>query len=87
MKKDKHITKAQFLIEKPEGDLPRNVFAFFPELKNNNKNTFSCYAHIGQHSVCSLEYASNCEEASPEQYKELMQELESIGYNLEIVKK
>ena len=93
MKKDKHVTKVQFLIEKQEGELPCNVFAFFPEVHYYSKlhpahnDNFSCYAHMGQHSNCHKEYAATCKEASPEQYKDLKAELESIGYNLEIVKR
>lgn len=45
----------------------------------------TCYAHIGQHSECSPEYVANLEKATPEQYADLKDELESIGYNLEII--
>ena len=89
MKQDKHKTKVIFLMEKPEGDLPCNVFAFFPEGKYSHweNGTFSCYAHLGQHSACHIDYANECKEATPEQYKDLKTELEGIGYNLEIVAK
>lgn len=80
-------TLVKFLIEKPEGNLPCNVFAFFPKEKYNNEpNMFSCYAHTGQHSGCHLDYANECKVATPEQYSDLKQELESIGYNLKICK-
>lgn len=45
----------------------------------------TCYAHIGQHSECSPEYVANLKRATPEQYADLKAELESIGYNLEII--
>lgn len=45
----------------------------------------TCYAHIGQHSECSPEYVANLTKATPAQYAELKQELESIGYNLQII--
>lgn len=77
------MTKVKFLIEKPGGDLPCNVFAFFPEERYNNidKDIFMSYAHIGQHSGCHIEYANECKEATMEQYSELIPELQSVGYD------
>jgi hypothetical protein len=82
-------TIVKFLIEKPEGDLPCNVFAFFPKEKWSNsplmKGMFTSYSHIGQHSACHIDYANQCEYATPEQYADLLAELKSIGYdNLKI---
>ena len=87
MKKDATTTKVLFLMEKPEGNLPCNVFAFFPEERYNTieNGTFTCYAHIGQHSACHIDYAKQCEKATPEQYADLKKELESIGYVLEVL--
>lgn len=76
------MTKVKFLIEKPEGDLPCNVFAFFPEIKGNNQpGMFSCYAHIGQHSACHIDYAKECKEAQINEYWPLLQELIGQGYD------
>lgn len=77
------MTPVKFLIEKPEGNLPCNVFAFFPEEKHNNieDKMFVCYAHIGQHSACHIDYANECKEATKKQYLPLLNELQSIGYN------
>ncbi|HHT9135833.1 MAG TPA: hypothetical protein ACFYEK_01170 [Candidatus Wunengus sp. YC60] len=92
MKKDKHKTKVIFLIEKPEGDLTQQVFAFFPELHTYHKQhpnygvMFDCYAHIGQHSACHIDYANECKVAKPTQYKNLFKELEGIGYNLSVTR-
>ncbi len=59
------MTQVKFLIEKPEGDLPCNVFAFFPNenYSHNDNNMFTSYAHIGQHSGCHIDYANECKEA------------------------
>lgn len=81
-------TDVIFLIEKDEhqADDKGSVFAYFP-----NEDDFDCYgnkpsyAHIGQHSGCSADYASACMHASPKQYADLKQELESIGYELNII--
>ena len=88
MKKDTRKTKVKFLIEQPKDDIPVNVFAFFPkELFSYDKDLFTCYAHMGQHSACHIEYAKECKEATKEEYKDLQTELESIGYNLTILNK
>ena len=76
-------TKVIFLIEKKEGNLLCDVFAYFPEDKYNSfeKNVFTSYAHIGQHSACHADYANECKEANYSQYYDLLQELIRQGYN------
>ena len=83
MKKDTHKTKVKFLINEANGEL----FAYFPEedYTTFSSNLKTSYAHIGQHSVCSASYAEDSKEATESEYKELKEELESIGYNLEIL--
>ena len=84
-------TKVVFLVN--ETDLVTemdgvDLFAFFPE---DNYNDFSdqtktCYAHIGQHSACHMDYAKQSRLATPEEYKDLYEELtNSVGYDLEII--
>lgn len=77
------MTQVKFLYEKPEGDLPCNVFAFFPELLYNGveRQMFVSYAHIGQHSACHIDYANECKEAPINEYWDLLQELINQGYN------
>lgn len=84
MKKDSYKTDVKFLIEKPQG----NVFAFFPNERydNSNPTLFTSYAHIGQHGSCCLQYANECKAATESEYTSLKLELESIDYNLKIVK-
>lgn len=68
------------------------VFAYFPQL-NYNKHLYgntlkTSYAHIGQHSACSKEYANEAVMASKEEYQPLLEELVSIGYdNLKVLNK
>ena len=84
------MTPVKFLIEKPEGDLPCNVFAFFPNEQYNclDKDVFMSYAHIGQHSGCHIDYANECIEATPLEYQPLLKELTGQGYNdLQILNK
>lgn len=85
MKQDKQMTKVLFLIEKDSED---EVFAYFPnEIFSTDKGEvfYTCYAHIGQHSSCHPDYAKECKQATPDQYNDLKIELESIGYNLEVL--
>lgn len=64
-----------------------SVLAVFPNEKYSNANPFTvmCYSHVGQHSAASPEYIKLCAPATPEQYADLKAELESIGYNLNIL--
>lgn len=43
-----------------------------------------CYAHIGQHSDC-YDGMQGRKKASPTEYALLKSEMESIGYNLELI--
>ena len=43
-----------------------------------------CYARVGQHSECAESFAKR-KRATPEQYAPLLRELESIGYNVQVV--
>jgi hypothetical protein len=54
MKKDKNKTKVKFLYHENTEDL----MAYFPEERyNEDEKLFTCYAHIGQHSACHVDYA------------------------------
>lgn len=89
MKKDKFKTEVQFLLQ-PTEDGAIETFAYFPKMYYNKelyKTTFTCYAHIGQHSACHIDYARECKEATREQYLDLQRELEGLGYNLLITNK
>jgi hypothetical protein len=52
-----------------------------------SKDTVTCYAHIGQHSACHLDYLKECTLAKKDEYLPLMEELTSIGYKLKILNK
>ena len=74
-------TKVIFLIEKQEGDLPCNVFAYFPEIRSTKEpGMFTSYAHLGQHSACHENYAKGCKQAEYVEYRELLRELIGQGY-------
>lgn len=88
MEKDKHVTEVKFLYNEKTEDL----YAFFhkehyySKRHPEYKRVFNAYAHIGQHSSCHIEYANESRAAKPSEYRELKKELESIGYNLKVVK-
>ena len=62
------------------------VIAIFPNNLYNEqlygKTMVDSYMHIGQHSACSIELLNDLEDASEDQYKDLKNELETIGYKL-----
>jgi len=72
--------KVVFLKDTQDGE----VFAYFPFEEWCN-GTMTCYAHIGQHSACHPNYAKECREATMVEYLDLFNELQSIGYKLELI--
>lgn len=66
----------------PEGD----VVAIFPEIDADKNGNVSSYQRIGQHGPCSPELIKGLRAAKLKEYKALKQELESIGYKLEVLK-
>lgn len=53
------------------------VFPTFPE----TPGMMVCYAHIDQHSACSLGWYATTRAATPAEYQDLQTELENIGYD------
>ncbi len=79
------MTKVKFLIYQ---ESKSEVFAYFPEIIGDNRGNKTCYAHIGQHSACSPDYAKECKEAQYNEYADLLRELIGQGYNdLQIMNK
>ena len=71
------ITKVEFYVEGEGG-----VVAIFPEIKDGI--FFTCYSHIGQHSLAHPDYVKGLKKATPEQYADLKNELVNlIGYKFE----
>jgi hypothetical protein len=86
MKKDDFKTAVVFRKYK-EGD----IIALFPYaysyLPGVNTDCLS-YMHIGQHSDASYPMVIKCTKpAKKEEYKPLFDELESIGYDLNVIKR
>ena len=85
-KQDTEFTPVLFRAER-SGPFKGVVDAVFPTLPADlDKYTMTCYAHIGQHSGCSLEWYHTTRKATPAEYADLKAELESApyGYRLKV---
>ena len=84
MRRDNFKTEMIFRKEK-NGD----ILAVFPyEPYNDTHNVMACYVHVGQHGGCHFDYAlKETKPAKPEEYADLYKELESLGYNIKVVKR
>ena len=84
MKQDEFKTEMIFRKEK-NGD----ILAVFPyEPYNDIHNVVGCYAHLGQHGGCHFDYVlKETKPAKPEEYAALYKELESLGYNIKVVRR
>jgi len=77
-------TKTIFRKFKDTGE----IIALFPEIPHDvNGFTCSSYMHVGQHGASSLGLHDVSKPATPEEYAPLQRELESIGYDLQIIKR
>ena len=64
----------------------KNVVAFLPDAPARRPYMLS-YTHEWQHSEASWDYYYNTKPATPEQYRELMQELKWLGYRVKPYKR
>jgi len=87
MQKDTEITDVMFRFD-TKTDFNDKVFAVMPHEVNDHKGGVTTYQHVGQHSTgdynAMLSYSRPATEL---EYTDLKAELESIGYNLKIVKR
>lgn len=82
MKKDKHKTEVIFRLWKGE------IIALFPYSINDTNGNVESYMHVGQHGGADyFPMIRSSKPASKEEYIDLFNELESIGYNLNIIKR
>lgn len=83
---DDEVTPVIFRAER-SGDFKGDVTAVFPcEPGTSDRHTMSCYAHVGQHSGCTMGWYMDTRAATPEEYADLKKELESApyGYRLKV---
>lgn len=61
------------------------VFPFEEGIRNRDA-IVSCYAHVGQHSTCHLDWVTeNTRAATPEEYADLKRELESAPFEYKFI--
>lgn len=65
----------------PEGD----IIALFINVPGDNNGNILSYQHTGQHGAAHPDLVTDLEAATPEEYKDLQKELETIGYDLNII--
>jgi len=87
MEQDKEVTKVIFRVitgRYGKGE----IIALFPEIANDSQGNCLSYMHVGQHGGADYLYMIQTSKlATPEQYAPLLQELESLGYNLKVCKR
>lgn len=77
------ITKVVFRKFKGDGE----IIALFPEIDEGNYKC-SSYMHVGQHGGADyIKVVADTHPARPEEYQDLKQELESMGYNLQVMRR
>jgi hypothetical protein len=82
-------TLVKFLKE-PNSPNPDGVLAYFPQLNwiPWSNLTKTSYAHIGQHSACTVEYAKTLVPVTNvNECKDLIKELKGLGYKLKVLNK
>lgn len=65
------------------------VFALFPEIPHDVHGRYcTTYQHVGQHSGADYQWCiATSTPATPERYKDLLDELTRIGYNVKVIKR
>ncbi len=67
------------VIFRKHGD---EITAVFPSMPEDYEGRFmTCYAHVGQHSGCCKAWYLDGLPATPEEYADLLQELNDVGYH------
>lgn len=77
------MTKVIFRVHNVRGEEAVTI-AFLPEYPGTNRWTQDCmsYEHMGQHGAATLDYyREDTRPATPDEYKSLLAELVSIGYD------
>ncbi len=65
-----------------------DIIALFPDLVGDINNRYCLsYQHMGQHGSAAPELVYVTKLATEDEYRELKEELERIGYKLKIVKR
>lgn len=87
MEQDNYKTDVIFRVEK-SGDFKGTVFALLPHEAYNHQGSVSSYEHVGQHGKADYNHCiRKSRPATTEESEGLKQEMESIGYDLNVIKR
>lgn len=87
MTQDTHKTDVVFRVDTTK-DFKGTIFALLPHEAYNNLGHVTSYQHVGQHSGADYKHCiAKSRPAKENDYKDLKIEMESIGYNLNVIKK
>ena len=87
MKKDSYKTDVIFRVDKTK-DFKGTVFALLPHEVCDKAGHVTTYQHLGQHSAADYKHCiSRSRPATPAEYFDLFKEMESVGYNFNVIKK
>ena len=85
------LTKSEEIMQKSKvifRKFKNEILAIFPYFVNNYNGDVTCYAHLGQHSDCDYNYViKNSQPINKPKKLPLYNELKSIGYNLQVIKR
>lgn len=88
MKKDKLKTDVIFRIWNNKNFIGDHIIALFPHEVCDYKGNVTSYEHVGQHGGATYNHCIRLSKpAKQSEYNDLFEELESIGYNLNIIKR
>lgn len=72
------MDKLPVIFRKDRGKDPSITAVFPTELGGSKYMDMMCYAHIGQHSSCSIQWYWTTRRAAPDEYADLLAELKQI---------
>lgn len=87
MNRDKYKTDVMFRIDKSK-DFKGTIFAILPHNAFDPKGYITIYQHVGQHSARDYNHClKTSKPAKKSEYKDLKKEMESFGYNFNVVRR
>ena len=81
------VCKTKTLIRMWTIDEKEELIALFPDIKQYHDRYVLSYQTIGQHGAADYDHImQNSRDATENEYKDLLNELTGIGYNVELIK-
>jgi hypothetical protein len=83
---EKEFTRVVFKMTPKDRFAGKECIAFLLDMDANPGRIMS-YMHVGQHSEADIGFCVACHLATPEEYADLKEELESMDYELKVCKR